>query len=87
MTLKQYKKHFVTERGFRNFQWVLDGVLARSSQPNYRETDGEHEFGFLQADYLKQKKITCVISSNEYAFQSTPKSCWQPMEYPITTSS
>lgn len=73
MTLKQYQKHYVTERGFRNFQWVLDGVLARSSQPNYRETDGEHEFGFLQADYLKQKKITCVISSNEYGIPEHSK--------------
>ena len=73
MTLKQYKKHFVTERGFRNFQWVLDGVLARSSQPNYQEIDGKHDFGFLQADFLKQKKITCVISSNEFGIPEHSK--------------
>lgn len=70
--LNQYQRHFVTERGFRNFQWVLNGVLARSAQPNYTGTDKEHEISYLQADFLKKKGITCLISSNQYAL---PKHC------------
>lgn len=64
--LNTYQSNSTTDRGFRNFQWVLPGVLARSAQPNYKGKDAPHEIGFLQADFLKKKGITCVISSNEY---------------------
>ena len=71
--LNQYKSHATTERGIRNFQWVLPGVLARSAQPDYQSGDRQHEINFLKADFLKQKGITCVISSNKYALPAHSK--------------
>lgn len=64
--LNTYQSHLTTDRGFRNFQWVLPGVLARSAQPNYSGKDEPHDISFLQADFLKKKGISCVISSNQY---------------------
>ncbi|MDN3637379.1 protein-tyrosine phosphatase family protein [Simiduia curdlanivorans] len=64
--LNTYQSHLTTDRGFRNFQWVLPGVLARSAQPNYSGKDESHDISFLQADFLKKKGISCVISSNQY---------------------
>lgn len=71
--LNEYQRHFVTESGFRNFQWVLNGVLARSAQPNYTGSDKEHEISYPQADFLKKKGITCLISSNQYALPKHSK--------------
>ena len=71
--LNQYQSNLVTERGFRNFQWVLNGVLARSAQPNYTGSDRPHELSYLQADFLKKKGITCLISSNKYALPAHSK--------------
>ncbi|MBU6952279.1 protein-tyrosine phosphatase family protein [Hahella sp. HN01] len=59
--------------GFRNFQWVLPGVLVRSSQPNYAGHDQPHTLSFVQVDFLKKKGITCIISSNEYALEEHSK--------------
>ena len=71
--LNTYQSNFITDRGFRNFQWVLPGVLARSAQPNYTGKDQPHEISFLQVDFLKKKGITCVISSNEYGLPDHSK--------------
>ncbi|ABC31414.1 predicted protein-tyrosine phosphatase [Hahella chejuensis KCTC 2396] len=59
--------------GFKNFQWVLPGVLVRSSQPNYAGHDQPHTLSFVQVDFLKKKGVTCIISSNEYALEEHSK--------------
>ncbi|WP_020406232.1 hypothetical protein [Hahella ganghwensis] len=64
--LNKYQSNNTIQLGFKNFQWVLPGTLARSSQPNYRGHDQPQELSFLQVDFLKRKGITCIISSNEY---------------------
>jgi protein-tyrosine phosphatase len=62
--LNKYKSNTRTQFGFRNFQWVLEGVLARSSQPNYRNTDEDHDMGPHSVQFLKFNKIGAVISAN-----------------------
>lgn len=51
---------------FDRFQWVLEGKLARSSQPNYGGRDQVHTVGQQDVTFLQLMKIKCVISANEH---------------------
>lgn len=72
--LNDYVRNPSTLFGFTNFQWVLPGAVARSSQPNYTNQDRPHEITFPQIDYLKRQGIRCIISSNEYGLSDRVKS-------------
>ena len=69
--LNKFNEHAKSEAGFstkelafQRFQWVLDGKLARSSQPYYRAPDRVHTVKAKDVYFLRLKKITCVISVN-----------------------
>ncbi|TQV66304.1 hypothetical protein FKG94_27310 [Exilibacterium tricleocarpae] len=47
-----------------NFQYVLDGKLARGSQPNYMSGDKEHSVTEIDVQQFKQQRIGCIISAN-----------------------
>lgn len=72
--LNDYARNPSTLFGFTNFQWVLPGAVARSSQPNYTNKDRPHDITFPQIDYLKRQGIRCIISSNEYGLSDRVKS-------------
>lgn len=62
-----------TEMGFTNFQWVVPGKVARSSQPGYNNaSDTVQSFSMVQIMFLKTKGIRCIISANELGI--TPQS-------------
>ncbi len=70
--LNPYSKNARTEMGFSNFQWVITGKLARSSQPGYTGHDGVQNLSLVQVAFLRLKGIRCIVSANEYGI--TPES-------------
>ncbi|MDY6919244.1 MAG: protein tyrosine phosphatase [Pseudomonadota bacterium] len=68
--LTPYANHSRTEMGFTNFQWVLPGKVARSSQPGYTGHDGVQKISMVQVMFLKTKGIRCIISANEYGIDT-----------------
>ena len=62
--LNKYERSSKTEMGLTNFQWTLDGAVARSSQPGYTGSDKPHAFGPVEITYLRSKGINCIISAN-----------------------
>ncbi|AUM13059.1 protein-tyrosine phosphatase family protein [Ketobacter alkanivorans] len=64
--LNSYQNHTRKEMGFTNFQWTLNGAVARASQPGYTSNDSKHALGPVEITYLKSKGINCVISANHY---------------------
>lgn len=64
--LNRYRYNPLTEMGFTNFQWVVPGKLARSSQPGYNQSDDTvQSYSMVQIMFLKLKGIRCIISANE----------------------
>ena len=64
--LNRYNYNPGTEMGFSNFQWVVDGKVARSSQPGYNNHhDTVQSYSMVQIMFLKLKGIRCIISANE----------------------
>ena len=62
--LKKYRRGSPRFACFSNFQYVLDGKLARGSQPNYLDKDKIHTVSELDVRFLRQNKISCLISAN-----------------------
>ncbi|WP_290580783.1 dual specificity protein phosphatase family protein [Ketobacter sp.] len=62
--LNCYEDNVQTEMGFKNFQWVHHGRVARASQPNYNNTDRVQEYSMHNILFLKMKGIRCIISAN-----------------------
>ena len=62
--LNSYQESKRTEMGFCNFQWVHQGRLARSSQPNYTNHDAIQNYTMANILFLKMKGIRCIVSAN-----------------------
>lgn len=71
--LNEYRRIAKTEFGFTNFQWVLEGVVARSSQPFYHGHDKKQTIGPVEAQFLKSNNIGCIISANHCVMSNVGK--------------
>ncbi|RCI10683.1 hypothetical protein L249_5239 [Ophiocordyceps polyrhachis-furcata BCC 54312] len=57
--------------GLHRFEWVVDGVLARSSAPYYRCRDGDQHLTGETMTFLKRQSIKHIISLNVEANNKT----------------
>lgn len=71
--LKKYRGGSPRFACFSNFQYVLDGKLARGSQPNYLGGDKVHTVTEYDVQLLRQNKISCLISANKCKMQEGGK--------------
>ena len=64
--LNRYNRKASQKFCFPRFQWVLDGVLARSGQPGYKgyNKDEDHTIKPYELGFLRANRIVCVISAN-----------------------
>lgn len=72
--LNRYKYTDKNAFSFGNFQWVLEGTLARSAQPGYvAPLDADHKLEPIDVRLLQDNKIVCVISANNCAMSDKGK--------------
>ena len=64
MSLNAFNEEASPRGSLMRFQWVLNGAVARSSQPGYTGGDAPHDISASDVAILRAEGIKTVISAN-----------------------